>query len=725
MPFASCVLVALAALSPTPSLQSDRDATKQELLKQRDDAETALVSKLADFADRAAMEALLEVYDAMASVWMRREVVRALGRFDGVADAFQPALEKVMNVASTAKEPELRAAALETLGAAQQHGKTFLALIVESPAMDEVRIEAMRLHTKVASELDNDWYKRLYTREQAPEDKQDKRAKKPKKGETEEAAAVRFIPRLSEIRRLAMEALLPSLKDQDLVSDFREDKSLAIKATALAELQKRGHNAAGGFARELLERVDTPDVMRAFCAEIVAKIDGVKAADEFLKLASKGVDQTQQVLRDRLADLLADMKDEKVDKKLLALVGKGDSVEKAFALRATRFIQDPKLVERVRKGLKEKDPVILRATLHAIAARKDTAAIPDLEKMLDKADDPALTEALLETLSALHSGANEWVERLVAFAASAQVDVRNAAIVELGRLGRRNQLDLFKAKLADPNWSTRYAAARALEALRTTESIGAIVGRLPQETGRMEILFADILWRLTGKPFGRRAGAWTDWWAQEGAGFVPINPTELAKLELEAEERRLRQVSQTAEFFGIKIESHRVIFIIDVSGSMMETLRPEYVGRQGEVRIDVARRELSKAIEGLDPKALFNVIQFSSGMEGWRSGGIAKVDPGTRADALEYVKRLGAGGGTNIYGALKLAFQDPDVDTIVFLSDGEPSVGDITDAGAIRAAVREWNDTRGVKIDTVAVGGSLQLMRWLAEDHGGRYVEYL
>ncbi len=717
------MLVALAALSPLPPFQSDRDATKQELLKQRDEADTALVSKLADFADRAAMEALLEVYDAMASVWMRREVVRALGRFDRVADAFQPALDKVMNVATTAKEPELRAAALETLGAAQQNGKTFLALIVESPAMDEVRIEAMRLHTRLAAEADNEWYKRLYTRESAADDKNDKRAKKPKKGEEEES--VRFIPRLSEIRRLAMEALLPSLKDQDLVSDFREDKSLAIKATALSELQKRGHNAAGGFARELLERVDTPDVMRAFCAEIVAKIDGVKAADEFLKLASKGVDQTQQVLRDRLADLLADMKDEKVDKKLLALVGKGDSVEKAFALRATRFIQDPKLVERVRKGLKEKDPVILRATLLAVAARKDTAAIPDLEKMLEKTEDPALTEALLETLSALHSGANEWVERLVAFSDSPSVDIRNAAIVELGRLGRRNQLDLFKKKLADSNWSTRYAAARALEALRTTDSIGAIVGRLPEETGRMEILFADILWRLTGKPFGRRAGAWTDWWAKEGAGFVPINPTELAKLELEAEERRLRQVSQTAEFFGIKIESHRVIFIIDVSGSMMETLRPEYVGKQGAVRIDVAKRELRRAVEGLDPKALFNIIQFSSGMDSWRKEGIAKVDPGTRGDAVQYVERLGAGGGTNIYGALQLAFQDPDVDTIVFLSDGEPSVGDITDAGAIRDAVREWNDTRGVKIDTVAIGGSLQLMRWLAEDHGGRYVEYL
>jgi hypothetical protein len=247
---------------------------------------------------------------------------------------------------------------------------------------------------------------------------------------------------------------------------------------------------------------------------------------------------------------------------------------------------------------------------------------------------------------------------------------------------------------------------------------------LPQETGQVEILFTEMLWRLTGKPFGKRTSAWTAWWEQEGAGFQPIDAKELAALQLEAEERRLRQVSSVAEFFGIKIESHRVIFIIDVSGSMAELLRPRYVGEQGEARIDVAKRELEKAVVGLDPKALFNIISFSSGMEPWKPDGIAKTTPEQRSEALEYVKRLGAGGGTNIYGALELAFADLDVDTIVMLSDGEPSVGEVIDAGAIRQAVAEWNDTRGIKIDTVAVGGALQLMKWIAEDNGGRYVEY-
>lgn len=714
---------ALVSLAPAwRSLRPDVEETKKELLKLRDEADDALLGKLADEATRPAMQALLEVYDAMASIWMRREALRALGRFDRVEDAFQPALEKVMNVATESEEPELRDAALEVLGKATEHGKTFLALIVDSPARDDIRIEAMRLHTKLGDESDHAWYKKQYEREakDAPDDSKRDKPKKPKKGEEEEK--VLLIVRLAEIRRYAMEALMPTLKDEDLLEDFREDRSLTIRRTALGELFKRNHNAVPELARELLERVDVPEVMRAYGAELLAKLEGPKVADQFIDLAKKGI--TPEFLRDRMADLLADMKDEKVDKKLLALVGKGKPHENAFALRATKHIVDEKLMEKVRKGLKEKDPEIVASTLVAIAARKDKAAIEELEKMLEKSKDEALTEAIIETLSVLHGGDNAWVERLRGFADSKELLVRNAAIYELGRLGRRNLQDFFAAKLADENWSTRYAAVRALEALRTTEALGAIVGRLPQETGRMEVLLTDALWRLTGKPFGKRASAWTSWWQNEGAGFTPIAEGELAALQLEAEERRLRQVSSVAEFFGIRIESSRVIFILDVSGSMIEQLRPRYVGEQAETRIDVAKRELVKAIEGLDEKALFNVLIFSSDMERWRAEGIATPTEATRADAVEYVKKLGAGGGTNIYGALQLAFEDPDVDTIVMLSDGEPSVGDVVDAGLIRDAVKEWNDTRGVKIDTIAVGGSLQLMQWIAEDNGGRYVEY-
>jgi hypothetical protein len=79
--FASATFTALLFLLPLLSLSAsgggaraatgvhpDVEETKKELLKARDDADSALVSKLADAASRPAMEALLEVYDAMASI---------------------------------------------------------------------------------------------------------------------------------------------------------------------------------------------------------------------------------------------------------------------------------------------------------------------------------------------------------------------------------------------------------------------------------------------------------------------------------------------------------------------------------------------------------------------------------------------------------------------------------------------------------------------------------
>ena len=144
------------------------------------------------------------------------------------------------------------------------------------------------------------------------------------------------------------------------------------------------------------------------------------------------------------------------------------------------------------------------------------------------------------------------------------------------------------------------------------ESVGKIVAQMKSEEGRMLHEFADTLFDLTGQPFRTRWGNWEAWWDKEGAGFKPISTSELRKRRKEEEERRLRQVT-AVKFFGIRIISHRVIFIIDVSGSMNEVTRAKYIGDQGEARITVAQRELKKCIDGLDPKALFNILTFSGG----------------------------------------------------------------------------------------------------------------
>ena len=88
------------------------------------------------------------------------------------------------------------------------------------------------------------------------------------------------------------------------------------------------------------------------------------------------------------------------------------------------------------------------------------------------------------------------------------------------------------------------------------------------------------------------------------------------------------------------------------------------------------------------------------------------------------MNKLGAGGGTNLFGSLEFVFEDPQVDTIFILSDGEPSVGTILDPRAIRSEVAKWNQNREVKIHSISIGSSLQVLEWLSEDSGGTFVAF-
>ena len=497
-----------------------------------------------------------------------------------------------------------------------------------------------------------------------------------------------------------------------------EDRSLNVISLALSELAKRGVRGALERAEEIAEQVGLPGSLRVKAVEIVVAEKGASSARDMIDLALSQT--TPAILRNRIADLVAEMNDEKIQKQIAKLVGKGKGYERLFAIRAAKNLDDPKLVKKFRKDIKSRESDVAVATIANLAHRKDRESVPNMEKLLGKTKDDDVRRALLEGLSSIYDGENSWVDRLVTYTEHEHSDLRNAALIEIARLGRSNMQDLFLARLTHEDWSTRLAALSALEQLRNVDSIGPIVEQMQSETGRMAHEFGDSLFRLTGQSLGNRPSLWSRWFGDNKDKIELIEQASLEALIEENEERRLKQTTR-AEFFGIRIESHRVIFIIDVSGSMAEPLRARYLDETGEIRMERAKKELAKVIKALDANALFNVLTFSSGVETW-SDSVEASSESTREDAHEYVSRLGPGGGTNLFGALLEAFQDEDVDTIFLLSDGEPSVGDLIDPQLIREEVKRRNETRGVVIHSVAVGSSLRVLEWLAIDSGGTYV---
>ena len=88
-----------------------------------------------------------------------------------------------------------------------------------------------------------------------------------------------------------------------------------------------------------------------------------------------------------------------------------------------------------------------------------------------------------------------------------------------------------------------------------------------------------------------------------------------------------------------------------------------------------------------------------------------------------YLQALRPMGGTNLYDGLELALLMEDVDTIFVLSDGAPGAGKYTTTKDILAAVERLNQTRRVLIHSIAVGMNSELLRKLAQENGGQYVQ--
>jgi hypothetical protein len=702
----------------TAKFKADGDRTKEELVQELGGLRTA-----------RALDALIAAYDDFQTVWMKREVIRALRLFDGVTDCEQKALQRLTDEATASPEIELRLAAVESLGSCSVGGKHWLELIVKSPAEDAVRERALQAHIGLATDADHAWYRELWRPK--PADDADKEKAKPKvkpagkKGEPAEAAppAPRAGAILNSMRLAAFEVLAPRLTIAELTAAATRDGYARIRKSALEELADRRDPQTLELAWAGVRNDGEDPGNRVVAAHIVARIEGTKAAPEFIQRAVRA--DTPVELRRGLARILADFEDPGVNRGLIQELGKGNAHEKTFQIYAVRSIQDERVDKALLKMLSDRESVVAVAAARVLGERRAQIAAGPLLALFNKSKDRALRIAALDAVAEVRAGDKGWVEELIALTKSADPEVRNLALTQLGRTTDRTHLERLTQALADLNWSTRLAALEALEKMRSTEAVSAIVARMGQEEGRLLSEFAQTLWRLTGQPFQEDAKSWETWWAGAKDKFQLLSDADLVQVRSGEEEYRLRQTTRVeTDFFGIKIVSRRVIFVIDVSGSMEWKLANVYQEKPEWNRMDVAREELKKCLAGLDPGAFFNILVFSSGVERWADGALVPCNEERRADALKFVDELKPFGATNLYSALKEAFADPDVDTIFVLSDGEPSQDVVNEPLVIREHVAGWNQHRRIVVNTIAIGGQFSILEWLAQDSGGIHVKF-
>ena len=153
--------------------------------------------------------------------------------------------------------------------------------------------------------------------------------------------------------------------------------------------------------------------------------------------------------------------------------------------------------------------------------------------------------------------------------------------------------------------------------------------------------------------------------------------------------------------------------VVDVSGSMSGP------------KLEQAKAAMRQVLGTLTDRDRFRLISFSSGVHSFRDG-FSTADAASLESARNWTTALVADGGTNIEGALREALRrdqgggarDGNLDVLVFLTDGVPSVGETQPE---RLAALASQNASGMRVFTVGIGTDVNtyLLERMAQDGRG------
>jgi len=376
------------------------------------------------------------------------------------------------------------------------------------------------------------------------------------------------------------------------------------------------------------------------------------------------------------------------------------------ALRVIPTYRDPATREAVDQGARrELHPVLRLAFIEALAHRDEPATAALLLELLDDRDARARTAAL---------------RALPAF------------------IDEPGVLDRARAMNTDTSWAVRLASYELIARAPLERAVPHLAEAAREETGEIAVAIDDYLFQLTGQSYRQEPQSWTGWWKKNRDA---IESGTYARVVVE----KKPGAHTVASFFSIPIESKRLVFAIDVSGSMSaDDLRPRDAVTRGimnkhrlpDNRLGIAKAEVIRAITGLPEDARFNVIVYDD--YGKRmTARLQRATKGAKRSAIAWVKARRMGRLTNIYDALAESFGDPLArsggatrfaqmpDTIVFLTDGHASRGRLAKTEQLTELVRLWNGVARVAVHCVGIGKNhdSKLLKALATENEGYYVD--
>jgi len=537
-------------------------------------------------------------------------------------------------------------------------------------------------------------------------------------------------------------------------------------------------------ARRLLSARDSAGRRRAF--ELLERLDRARSVD----LIEEAIERSLRQL-DRLSGVLDRQDDRIIDDYIvvLNLIDSGDYHSQHYRQAEAALAAS----EQRQKLTLDEAAVELRtihSSLRTLRRFRSEEALREIEKGARSDSNPTARVLFLLAL-----GRPECSESIpVLLGALGQPDPRflSAALRALvAHAGDPTVQQAVVPLFAHEHWAVRLGAYRVLACGPPVDAIAGLVAAVAREEGEIAFACDSYLEDLTGVSFQAEPSSWGPWWRENEAavrggtfvrGGVRPEPTEVVEEPEEPEESVItvgdgseeEEPEETddaeggrgeepppppvagkpaepvapqrtvARFFRIPIESRRIVFAVDFSGSMDEPLEgidertKAALSKYGlpPTRLGVAKVELVAAIRGLPDGALFNIVVYDDKATSYQAR-LVKATKSARESAVKWILKRDSRYMTNLWGALREAFRDylepggggarfADLpDTIVFLTDGHATRGRFRETASLRDCFDLWNLSVDVVMHCVGVGSDQdrELLVAMAGATGGYYID--
>ena len=236
---------------------------------------------------------------------------------------------------------------------------------------------------------------------------------------------------------------------------------------------------------------------------------------------------------------------------------------------------------------------------------------------------------------------------------------------ELGGHGQPEDAAQLAKLVALPSFEhefgLRRAVAQALIKLNVPAAIGQLITILEKVKGEIRGEIVKYLTEATGQDLGIDSAAWTQWWKDNEKTFQ--SAAAVARKDVK-ELAAGRGAGGTSMYYGLSIYAQKLVFIIDISSSMMGP------------RLAAAKRELLQAVDGLTEDTQFSIVAFNSMVHPWQRQ-LVPANASMKQAAARWINMLEANSMTASYDALEAGLRF-DAEALYFLTDGEPHGGKVS-----------------------------------------------